>query len=60
MADSAVHKLPNGKPNGLPEKKLDVVVAGGSHAGLIVGLALKRLGHNVIILERGGNGQLQN
>lgn len=31
---------------------MDVIVVGGSLAGLLTGLALKRLGHNVHILER--------
>lgn len=33
-------------------KRLDVIVIGGSLAGLMNGIVLKRLGHNVTILER--------
>ncbi|CAF4219697.1 unnamed protein product, partial [Adineta steineri] len=31
---------------------MDIIVVGGSLAGLFAGLVLKRLGHNVHILER--------
>ena len=33
-------------------KRMNIIVVGGSLAGLLSGLALKRLGHNVHILER--------
>ncbi|MCJ1230893.1 hypothetical protein MMC12_007567 [Toensbergia leucococca] len=36
----------------VPEKPMNVVVVGGSLSGLIYGLMIKRLGHNVHILER--------
>jgi 2-polyprenyl-6-methoxyphenol hydroxylase-like FAD-dependent oxidoreductase len=52
MADGAVNGMANGAPNGVHKKKLDVVVVGGSLGGLTVGLTLKRLGHNITILER--------
>ena len=35
-----------------PEKHLDIVIVGGSLAGLFAGTSLRRLGHNVVILER--------
>ncbi|KAI9669826.1 MAG: hypothetical protein M1817_004567 [Caeruleum heppii] len=41
------------------EGKLDVVVVGGSLAGLLHGVVLKRLGHNVHILERSPTQALQ-
>jgi len=36
----------------LANKKLNVVVVGGSLGGLFTGLVLKRLGHKIRILER--------
>jgi thioredoxin reductase len=38
--------------NGLSKKHLDIVIVGGSLAGLFAGTSLRRLGHNVSILER--------
>lgn len=35
-----------------PQKHLDIVVVGGSLAGLFAGASLRPLGHNVTILER--------
>ncbi|SLM39675.1 Monooxygenase, FAD-binding [Lasallia pustulata] len=41
------------------DKPLDVVIVGGSLAGLMSGVVLKRLGHNVRILNRDPSSSLQ-
>jgi 2-polyprenyl-6-methoxyphenol hydroxylase-like FAD-dependent oxidoreductase len=52
----------NGNSNGHLDtsRPLDVVIIGGSLGGLAAGIALKRLGHNITILERNPTPLLQN
>ncbi|KAF2477662.1 FAD/NAD(P)-binding domain-containing protein [Lindgomyces ingoldianus] len=56
---SAIASHTSGVPNGV-DKKLDIVVVGGSLGGLCTGLALKSLGHAVTILERNPTALLHN
>ena len=60
MSAQANGRTVNGVHHGAQRKPLNVIVVGGSLGGLAAGLALKRNGHNVTILERNPTSLLHN